>query len=590
MMIADMLRTCLRRLNIQERRAFRRMYLLLALDAFLQLAPASVIGWALVILMQRGMSTTELWIYGSLPLLLLLLRIPLLICIQSLGFRCGFRAGQELREMALDRLRALPLGSLSMFKPGMTAALLTEEVGVVENFLAWHAAILYGYLINACLLLGALTLTDYRLGLLAVLLAAGLLPLLRLARRFVGDVHRRRREQLDHGGEIINEFVRGMPVLRVFNAAERQTALFTDTVKALHRYADSTMKRVIPWLGAGRAWLELSLVGVMAGAAALYLHSELSLIQLTLVLIFAIMLATPLDLLLSNAVFLGMAQEAYNKLQPLLTSAPLVEPDSPQFPNDNGIVWQNVSFGFQPGRHLFSNVNFSVPPGSFTAIVGPSGAGKSTLLHLLARAWDVDEGTIRLGGVDIRAMSLDTLFDNVAIVYQQGLWLQDTIMGNIRMGRPEAGDDEVIAAAQAACADDFIRCLPQGYQTRLTDAQSCLSGGELQRISIARAILKNAPVVLLDEATSALDAENEYTIQRALSRLCRGKTVLMVAHRLNTVTHADQILVMEEGRLAAQGDHVSLLATCALYQRLWLCQQEAERWFFTSSVDQYHEK
>lgn len=590
MMIGEVIRTCLRQLSPRERRAFHLMYLLLALDAVLQLAPASVVGWVLVILMRRTMSVAELWVYGSLPLLLLLLRIPLLIRIQSLGFRCGFRAGQTLREMALDRLRALPLGSLSTFKPGATATLLTEEVGVVENFLAWHAAILYGYLINACLLLGALALVDYRLGLLAVLLAAGLLPLLRLSGHFVGDVHRRRRALLDRSGEVVNEFVQGMPVLRVFNAAARQAALFTDVVKELRGYANRTVARIIPWLGAGRAWLELSLVGIMAGAAALYLHSELGLTQLVLVLIFAIMLATPLDLLLANAVFLSMAQEAYNKLRPLLTCPPLTEPAAPQFPADNGIVWQNVGFGFRPDRRLLSHIDFTVPPGSFTAIVGPSGAGKSTLLNLLVRAWDVDEGVIRLGGVDIREMSLDTLFDNVAMVYQQGLWLQDSVMGNIRMGRPAASDDEVIAAARAACADTFIRRLPQGYQTRLTDAQSRLSGGELQRIAIARAMLKNAPVVLLDEATSALDAENEYAIQQALSRLCQGKTVLTVAHRLNSVTHADRILVMDAGRLVAQGDHATLLASCALYRRLWVCQQQAERWVFTPSMDQYHEK
>lgn len=578
MAIGELIRTCLSGLSARERRDFQRAYLLLALDTFLQVLPATLVGWVAAILLQRALSLPEMLFYGALPLLILLIRIPLTLQIQELGFRSGYQAGKALRNAVLDRLCTLPLGALRQFRPGATAAVLTEEVGLLENFLAWHAAILYGYLVNACLLLLLLAVLDYRLGLLALMLAVAMLPLLRLAGRYVGEVHHQRRNRLDSHSETIGEFVQGMAVLRVFNAAQSFSQRYNAAVTELRGFADRTVSRVIPWLGAGRLWLELSLVAVMAAAFALWLGGELAERQLILVLIVAMMLAGPLDLLLANAVFFSMAQQAQQKLQPLLNSQPLSEPDRPQRPVGNAIHFQGVSFAFHRDRPLLQEIELCIPGGETVAIVGPSGAGKSTLLNLLVRAWDVDSGAICIGGVDLRQMSLHQLFALVALVSQQPVWLQDSIINSIRMGRPGATDEEVIAAAVAARADGFIRALPEGYATRLENAQGSLSGGELQRLSIARAMLKDAPLVLLDEITAALDAENESAIHQALAQLGKGKTVLMVAHRLHTVIRADRILVMDQGRLVAQGTHSQLLAECSLYQRLWACQQQAARW------------
>lgn len=215
---------------------------------------------------------------------------------------------------------------------------------------------------------------------------------------------------------------------------------------------------------------------------------------------------------------------------------------------------------------------------SVTALVGPSGSGKSTIAGLIARFWDVQQGAIRVGGQDIRSIEPESLMGHLSFVFQDVTLFNDTVMNNIRLGDPQASDDAVIAAAKAAYCDEFVRALPQGYETVLGENGSTLSGGERQRISIARALLKNAPIILLDEATASLDPENEVLVQKALAKLVEGKTVVMIAHRLRTVADADQILVLENGELVEQGTHAALMEKHGLYQRLYAIQQESLGW------------
>ena len=244
----------------------------------------------------------------------------------------------------------------------------------------------------------------------------------------------------------------------------------------------------------------------------------------------------------------------------------------------SAVELDGVCFSYDAGEEVIHDVSLSVPQGSFTALVGPSGSGKSTLARLIARHWDADTGSVKIGGADVRDMPLDQLSGLVSFVAQDNYLFDVSIRENIRLGRPGASDGEVASAAAAACCDEFVQRLPRGYDTPVGEAGSALSGGERQRISIARAILKDAPVVVLDEATAFTDPESEDKIQRSIARLSEGKTLVVIAHRLSTVTGADQIAVVDDGRIAATGTHESLLANCPLYTRMWAAHVGAHDW------------
>ena len=247
-------------------------------------------------------------------------------------------------------------------------------------------------------------------------------------------------------------------------------------------------------------------------------------------------------------------------------------------PANYDITFEHVSFAYREGDGVLEDVSFTARQGEVTALIGPSGGGKSTACKLAARFWDASRGKVTLGGVDVSGVDPETLLKHYSMVFQDVVLFRDTVMENIRLGRRGATDEEVIAAAKAARCDEFIRKLPQGYQTMIGENGSTLSGGERQRISIARALLKDAPVILLDEATASLDVENESAVQDALSRLLQGRTVLVIAHRMRTVAGADHIVVLENGRVAQQGTPEELMEQGGLYRRMVELQKETARW------------
>ena len=241
------------------------------------------------------------------------------------------------------------------------------------------------------------------------------------------------------------------------------------------------------------------------------------------------------------------------------------------------IELENITFRYNT-ENVIKNVNCKIPQGSVTALVGPSGSGKGTISRLIARFWDIQGGTIRIGGKDIRTMEPENLMSYMSFVFQDVILFNDTVMNNIQLGNPNATDEQVMAAAKAAYCDEFVRDMPDGYQTLLGENGSTLSGGERQRISIARALLKDAPIILLDEATASLDPENKVLVQKAIAKLVEGKTVIMIVHRLRTVVDADQILVLENGKLVESETHTDLMAKKGLYQKLYHIQQESLGW------------
>ena len=246
-------------------------------------------------------------------------------------------------------------------------------------------------------------------------------------------------------------------------------------------------------------------------------------------------------------------------------------------PENGDIRMEHVSFGYD-GKDVLHDLSLTLPQNSLTALVGPSGSGKSTLLKLCARFYDPQQGRITFGGIPMSEIQPESLMSRMSMVFQDVYLFQDTIRNNIRFGKPDASDDEVMAAARCACCHDFIMRLPQGYDTHVGEGGCTLSGGEKQRLSIARAILKDAPVILLDEATASLDPENEVEVQRAIDTLVNGRTVIVIAHRLKTIMNADRIVVLDNGRIAEQGTHAELMGKCGLYARLWNIQEKTMGW------------
>ncbi|SEH32907.1 ABC transporter ATP-binding protein [Magnetospirillum fulvum] len=471
------------------------------------------------------------------------------------------------RERVIDHIGRLPLGFSQGQRAGHLAGIVTEDVKRVEDIFTHISAELVTAAAVPLLYLAVLAWVDWRLSLgLVVTLPLAVIGL-NAASRFFLERGRHKQELLLDTSGLIVEFVTGIRTLRLFN----QAGPWLDRLDRRFAAIRHASLGVEAWGGGSiqlyRFCLELGLVTLLLTAAWLAGSGDLR--PLTW-LLFGLVAAKLLEPLLDASAFLtelrsmtlGEGRVRAVLEQPLL-------PDGPQSLSAAGdVAFDGVSFRYQD-EWVLRDLSFHAAKGTMTAIVGPSGAGKSTVLHLLARFFDPQSGAVRYNGIDCRDLESDQLYRHLGIVFQTVQLFDGTILDNVRIGRPEASDEEVAAACHAAYCDGFLSRLPGGLHTRIGENGQCLSGGERQRLSIARALLKDAPILLLDEATASVDPEAQYEIQQALSRLARDRTVIVVAHRLHTIRHADQILVLDRGRLVEQGRHEALLAQGGLYAELW---------------------
>mgnify|MGYP002405835908 CR=1 FL=1 len=373
----------------------------------------------------------------------------------------------------------------------------------------------------------------------------------------------------------VQEYLEGMKIIKSCGLSGVHFKSLDNALLAMKKIAVKVEMAVGVFMSSASMILQAG-IGITIFVGALLLTSgEIELLPLLMFLLMVTRIYGPILSILANLSSLLNLNVVTNRMRTLLTT-PAMEGKEKEVSNCD-IELSHVTFAYNQ-ENVIKDISCKIPQGSVTALVGPSGSGKSTISKLIARFWDIQKGKITIGGKDIKAMEPESLMSYMSFVFQDVTLFNDTVMNNIRIGNPNATDEQVITAAQAAYCDEFVREMPEGYQTLLGENGSTLSGGERQRISIARALLKNAPIILLDEATASLDPENEVLVQKAIAKLIEGKTVIMIAHRLRTVVDADQIFVLENGKLVESGTHNELMKKQGLYQKLYHIQQESLGW------------
>ena len=488
-----------------------------------------------------------------------------------LGQRAGFLGGYDLmlgyRARVAEQVGRLPLGCLQQWQVGQLASVVTEDVKRVEDIFTHVVGELLSNVTAPLLFLIGLAWLDWRLTLALMLTLPVAVLGLNAASGFFLVQGRSKQGLLHDTSGLIVEFLGGLKTLRLFNRTENWLDRLERQFAAIRRASLG----VEAWGGGSvqfyRLCLEGGLVSLVLAASWLDQVPPLSW------LLFVLLAGRLLEPLLEAAAYLTQLRGMVlgEKRIRALLEEPLLPEGNGTLSGSGEITFDAVRFRYED-QWVLRDVSFQIAPGSMTAIVGPSGAGKSTVLHLVARFFDPQAGCIRIGGQDIRAVTTEDLYRHLGFVFQDVQLFDGTILENLLIGKPDASADEIAEACRAAYCDGFIARLPDGLETRVGENGQLLSGGERQRLSIARAVLKDAPILLLDEATASVDPEAQYEIQQALSRLAHGRTVLVVAHRLHTIRHADQILVLDQGRVAERGRHEVLLAAGGLYAALWADQ------------------
>ena len=489
----------------------------------------------------------------------------------------GYFMVAEKRIHIGDRLRYIPMGYFNDNSLGNITAVVTTTLSDVENNAARCLVSVIGGFLNTLGLCLGLTVADWRLGLLAIAGILAYLGVTELSQRAMLKTGPARQHAQMNLVEAVLEYIQGMSVVKSYGLDKDSGQAVQMTVDESCDKALSLEKSVVPWMGLRQVVVRVFSVAIAVCALAFYSGGTLSLARCLLMLVASFMLYAELESagnMADNLQMLGASMDKANSID----DTPVMDIDGAELtPADTSVEFQDVSFAYGD-RTILDHVSLTVPSGSITAVVGPSGGGKTTLCNLIARFWDVQSGKITVGGYDVREYKLDSLMKNISMVFQSVYLFNDTVENNIKFGRPDATHEQVVAAARAACCHDFIMALPDGYDTVLGEGGGSLSGGEKQRISIARAMLKDAPIVILDEATASVDPENEAELQAAISALTRGKTLIMIAHRLNTVRNANQILVLSGGHIVQRGTHQELMAQGGLYADFVGVRQEALRW------------
>lgn len=485
-----------------------------------------------------------------------------------MSHKISFTILKNIREAITDRMAKVPMGVMLETPTGTFKNLIVDNVAKLEDSMAHFMPELPSNIAAPLCSILLIFILDWRMGLASLItIPLGILFFAAMMRGYGPRMENYMRSANDMNSSLV-EYVNGIQVIKAFNRSASSYGKYSKSVNYFH---DSTMEwwsQCWFWNAAARAVLPSTLLGTLPVGAWLYMEGTLSLPVFLISLVVPLGFVAPLMKVSEAMEQVSMIKGNLEQVTAFLKTPELVRPSEPVSLGERTYQFEDVHFGYKE-TEVLHGISFQTKPGTMTAIVGPSGSGKSTIAKLMAGFWDVTSGSVRFGGQDIRQIPFEQLMGEISYVAQDNFLFDKSIRENIRMGNPAATDEEVEAAAKAANCHDFIMQLEQGYDTLAGDAGDHLSGGERQRITIAWAMLKPASVVILDEATAYADPENEALIQQAISKLVAGKTLIVVAHRLNTIRNADQILVVSNGNIAGRGTQEELLRECPIYQKMW---------------------
>lgn len=486
----------------------------------------------------------------------------------SISHKAAFSILKTIRQKILAKLPRLPLGTVMEMPSGKMKQIIVDQVDGMETTLAHLFPEMTANVAAPVLILIYLFVLDWRMALLSIVtIPVGMAFMMSVMGNYSRDYEGAVKTTQEMNGTIV-EYINGIEVIKAFNQGKSSYAKFSDRVKANASYFYNWMKRCQFGTAMGYAVAPATLVTILPVGWIWYRNGSLPIETFITVIILSLGIAGPLLAAMNFVDTLAIVGTTVASVDELLSAEEQQHGDKEAAIKGTDIKLSHVSFGYHDNTVL-KDVSLSIPAGSMTALVGPSGSGKSTIAKLIAGFWDVKDGIVSLGGVDERKIPLKQLYGQVAFVSQDNYLFDETVRENIRQGRLSATDKEVEAAAKGAGCDAFIRSLEKGYETNVGAGGTHLSGGERQRIAIARAMLKDAPIVILDEATAYIDPENEAVIQKAIAKLVKGKTVIVIAHRLSTVRDAETIVVVKDGRIEASGKHEELRKSCPLYESMW---------------------
>lgn len=504
------------------------------------------------------------------------------IIFQYLVYRLQSTAGFEFvarERIALgNRLRRVPMGYYHEKSIGEITATVTTDLVFLEQYAMHILDKVTTGIVSMVIIIIALFIFDWRIGLIFALGVACSFLIYDKMQKKGQELSKKQQNAQTEATQATLEYIQGISVIKSFNMSKKNLSGIRSAYEKGADAAYAMEKNFAPLNAAYSSIFQVAACAIILCSQMILLNGEFNFPMLAVVLLATFSIFTPVEVMGQITQMIRILETSLKRVEEMKHASILDEKGKDISPENTNIEFRQVFFSYEQDNPILKNISFMVPEKKMTAIVGPSGSGKTTISRLIARFWDVQQGAVLVGGYDVKEYTCDSLLKNMSMVFQNVYLFSDTIENNIKFGSPEATHEDVVKAAKRACCDEFISALPDGYNTLIGEGGASLSGGERQRISIARAMLKNAPIILLDEATASVDPENEVQLQQAIHELVKDKTLVVIAHRLSTIREADQILVIDNGNIVQKGRHEELLKMDGLYKSFWTANQKSRKW------------